>query len=457
MPEFSPEQLQEWAGGHWEGTTPRPVRAFAFDSRRLREGDLFVCLRTEQRDGHEFMDAAASAGAAGALVSHFRPEIDLPQLVVEDPLRALQKMAQAHRKTFSGPVVGISGSCGKTSTKDLLALLLGGKPAVHATEGNLNNLIGVPVTLLALDAERHQAAVVEAGINYPGEMKNLAAMIQPTHSIITIVAPAHLERLETLETVAREKAVLPQQVPAEGVVVFPYSLLQYEPFRNMQARCITPGEEKAAPARFSVEQQQDKTLVKLGGAAGEKTFSVRKVSHGMASNAALAIEMARALQVRDEQIQERLEKWAPAKHRGQFVTHGRARFYVDCYNANPSAMEDALSFFHELAQGSSPRLYIIGCMGELGRESASYHRKLGESLQLRPVDRAFITGADVDALREGIYAAGSQPNQVQCFGNILEIEPAVASHEGYVFLKGSRVYELETLLSRLAEHKEASC
>src|SRR5690625_2129388 len=152
---FGAKELKEWSGGSWTKEPAEPVRGFSFDSRRIEPGEIFLCLKTEERDGHDFIEAAAAAGAAAAIVAAPRPDSDLPQLVVEDPLRAFWKMAATHRKRFTGPVIGVTGSCGKTSTKDLLALLLGNSSSTHATEGNFNNLIGVPLTLLKLDPERH--------------------------------------------------------------------------------------------------------------------------------------------------------------------------------------------------------------------------------------------------------------------------------------------------------------
>lgn len=462
MPEFSPQQLQEWSGGSWCGPPAGTVRAFAFDSRRIREGDLFVCLRSEQRDGHDFMGDAAASGAAGALVARYRPEAELPQLVVDDPLRALQAMAAAHRRTFARPVVGISGSCGKTSTKDLLALLLGGRGKIHATEGNFNNLIGVPITLLQLDPERHGAAVIEAGINFQGEMAQLAGMIQPSHAIITLIAAAHLEKLHDLPTVAREKAVLPQAVPDSSQVVFPASCLQYEAFSRLSPAAIVvaeEGEQAEAAVRFSVAQEEQATVLQMRTSEGKASFTLRKTSHGMAANAALAITLARALGVGDEAIRERLAQWAPARFRGQIVERGRARLYVDCYNANPSAMEDSLAFFKEISADAPARLYVLGCMGELGDESARHHRELGRKLRLGARDRVFITGSDAEALREGLLAAGNKPEQVSLFGRIEEVEEEVARHEGFIFLKGSRAYGLEALVERTAaaDGKGASC
>jgi UDP-N-acetylmuramoyl-tripeptide--D-alanyl-D-alanine ligase len=213
MPTFAPQILAAWTGGRWTRLPEAPLTGFSADSRQLRPGQAFVALKTGRRDGHGFLAEAGRAGAVAALVAAAQADAALPQLVVPDPLTALQAIAREHRRSFAGPVIGISGSAGKTSTKDLLARLLGGeRGGVLATEGNLNNHLGVPLTLLRLDPRAHAFAVIEAGISAPGEMAALAAMIEPDAAVITLVAPAHLEALGGIEGVAREKALLPAAV-----------------------------------------------------------------------------------------------------------------------------------------------------------------------------------------------------------------------------------------------------
>ena len=169
MPAYAPEKLATWTGGSWTRIPGGPLTGFNQDTRTLRAGQVFVALKTDRRDGHDFLEDARKAGAAAALTAREVPGISLPQLVTADPLAAFQRIAREHRREFHGTVVGVTGSVGKTSTKDLLALLLGGAPDVLATEGNLNNFIGVPLTLTKLEAA-HRAAVIEAGISVRGEM-----------------------------------------------------------------------------------------------------------------------------------------------------------------------------------------------------------------------------------------------------------------------------------------------
>lgn len=465
MPRFDPQLLATWTSGNWTAVPVVPVIGFTMDTRTLRAGQVFVALRTDRRDGHDFLSQAAAGGASAALVARADPAVALPQLVVADPLAAFQAIAREHRCAFPGPVVGITGSAGKTSTKNLLALLLGGRepgtePAgggdVLATEGNLNNLIGVPLTLTRLDPAAHRFAVIEAGISEPGEMKRLANMILPDLSIVTLVAPAHIEALGSTEGVAAEKALLPAATRPGGIAVFPRQCAHYSPFRalGVDTLVIEPAEvvRPAAPPKdrvyFTVTHRGDETaLVIAYGEPPPLVFTCRRVSDGMAQNAVLAVCAALWLGVEPDDIRERLAGWAPAALRGEVRReHGRL-LYLDCYNANPAAMTDALDAFDGIAATVEPRLYVLGCMGELGAESAMLHRALGRSLCLRPGDHVCVIGDDAAQVRLGALEGGMPEEQIEVFADLEPVRARLADFRGAVFIKGSRRYRLETLVS----------
>jgi UDP-N-acetylmuramyl pentapeptide synthase len=494
---------------------------FCVDSRQIQRGQVFVAIKTDKRDGHDFIPAAAAAGAAGAIVAVADASSALPQLVVDDPLAAFQAIAREHRRAFPGRVIGISGSAGKTSTKDLLALLLGGEtcgvpateenlgrdrcgdglgsvaavasaaatstkcragsphPAVPesatgatagcgdpaqqgrvlATEGHLNNHLGVPLTLTRIDPARHDFAVVEAGISAPDEMAPLADMIEPDVSIITLIAPAHTEELGGIDGVAREKAVLPAATRAAGVALFSRETSEYEPFRDLGVRAMVieradvlrPAEPPKDTVYFTVTQRADETAVALAyGPPPPRNFVFRRVSDGMAQNAVLAICAALWLGVSPEVIQQRLRHWKPARLGGVFRrVSGRLLFLV-CYNANPSSMADALTVFDALATRDLPRLYVIGCMEELGDDAAAYHRSLGETLELRAGDRAFVIGANASDVRAGAIQSGVNADQIEIVASTAIVADVVQQWRGAVFVKGSRKYQLEKVLEQSA-------
>lgn len=485
MPEFSPEQLAAWTGGRW---TTQPVSAllgFSIDTRQIGAGQIFVAIKTDKRDGHDFLAAAEKSGASAALVAQPKAGLTLPQLVVADPLKAFQAIAREHRRQFRGPVVGISGSAGKTSTKNLLALLLaretaraGTSPVLHesvtpeastcstaakregdvlATEGNLNNHLGVPLTLTRLDPQRHHFAVIEAGISGPGEMAPLAAMIEPNVAIITLVAPAHTQELGGLGGVAAEKAVLPAAVRKGGLAIYPQSCAEFPAFRALTVpRLIAVRREHGRDgatqtaeykAFYSIDHQDDATFVTIDHEGRvPQTFEFRRVSDGMAQNAVLAICAALQLGISVPAIQERLREWQPARLRGELRRENGRLLYLDCYNANPASMADALDAFYAIAPGDEPRLFVLGGMEELGAESEMFHRALGRALRLRPEDFLCVIGDQADAVRLGVLENGSREEQVGVAKNVDEITPRVASWRGAVFVKGSRRYALERVV-----------
>ncbi len=455
MPFFAPDSLAKWTGGRWTVEPSAPLTGFTMDSRQLGTGQVFVALRTGKRDGHDFLAAAQSAGAGAALVARPDPAIALPQLVVADPLTAFQTIAREHRRAFRGPVIGISGSAGKTSTKNLLALLLGGPPAVLATEGNLNNHIGVPLTLTRLDGAVHQFAVVEAGISSPGEMQVLADMIEPDISITTLVAPAHLEELGGLEGVAREKARLPAAVRAAGVAIFPKQCDEFAAFHELgvrtmvveRAEVIRPTEPPKDKVYFAITQRGDSTALALAyGPPPPLVFTMRRVSDGMAQNATLAICAALWLGVPREVIQARLAAWAPAALRGEWRDEPGRRLFLDCYNANPASMADALGTFLAVAPANEPRLFVLGGMEELGVRAAEYHHALGRSVPLRPQDFLFVIGDNAPAVCAGALEGGGRAAQIAVVTTLEPIAERLAEFHGAVFLKGSRRWQLERAL-----------
>ncbi len=456
MPAFDPAQLARWTGGHWTKAPASTVGGFCVDSRQIRPGEVFVAIKTSQRDGHDFLGAAEAAGAIGALVAQPNPTVTLPQLVVADPLAAFQAIAREHRRAFRGPVVGISGSAGKTSTKDLVALLLGGATGgVLATAGNLNNQLGVPLTLTRLDPDRHSFAVIEAGISGPGEMKPLADMIEPDVSLITLVAAAHTEALGGLDGVAREKAMLPAATRASGLAIFGRATANFAPFRDLQVRSmvveradvIRPTEPPKDKVFFTITHRDDTTAIALAyGPPPPLTFTLRRVSEGMAQNAVLAICAALWLGVQRESIQTRLATWQPAAWRGEIRRDDGRLLYLDCYNANPASMLDALEAFTAIAPAEEPRLYVLGGMEELGAEAAAQHRALGRAVRLQSNDRLVVIGPHAPEVCAGVLDQGNYSSQLQILSSLEPAVAAVAEWRGAVFVKGSRRYQLEKVI-----------
>jgi UDP-N-acetylmuramoyl-tripeptide--D-alanyl-D-alanine ligase len=453
VPQFDPTHLATWTSGHWIQSPEVALSGWTIDSRRVQSGEVFVALKTEQRDGHAFLSAAATAGAAAALVSAPDPAVPLPQLVVEDTLIAFQKIALEHRRQFTGRVIGITGSAGKTSTKNLLAGMLGER--TWATSGNFNNHLGVPLSLLALDPAGHDFGVIEAGISGPHEMDTLAAMIEPDAAIVTLVDHAHTEGLKDLAGVAREKVKLPQAVPVPGDKIMPDPVARLAPFQGLADTQVVvrrvevlgrPAGENTA--EFIVTQGATETVIGyVAGSSAPETYTLVRTSDGMAQNAALAITAARRSGRSSEQVQAGLSAWRPAELRGEVRQQAGRLVYVDCYNANPAAMSDAASAFDGMTRrDGKARLFVLGGMEELGAESPALHEKVGRSLPLQPGDQLALIGTDADSLRAGAVAAGLPAENIEIVADATALRAKMRTFTGAVFIKGSRRYALETLL-----------
>lgn len=455
MNRFNPKQVALWSGGVWQATKmPESITGFCFDARKIKADECFVALSCGARDGHEFVQQALDNGAGSLLLE--RPQaVELPQLMVNDSLIAMGAIASGVRGQFSGTVVGITGSCGKTSTKEMLRLLLG-KTQTHATPGNWNNLIGVPMTLFGLDNDLHRSAVIEAGINQPGEMSALGSIIQADLTIVTNIGPAHLELLGSLENIAAEKSFLTAKSKADAPVALPLGAAGYPAFYEYADRAIVLAAEDEVIdmtpmhiVRYDLEisgADFSKLLLRDGNTV--QHFEIASLSRGICANAALAILAARYCGISDSDIKERLLEWSPALKRGRVEKCGKQTFYVDCYNANPASMVDAFAAFSRSISSEEPRCYVVGTMNELGENSADMHRETGSKIELRAGDKLFLVGPEslTRAFAEGTIKNGTNSGQIELVADVEMIKSTVANFSGNIFLKGSRSHQLEKIL-----------
>lgn len=455
MPIFRASALAEWTGGHWHrDQLPDTVVGFAFDARKLVAGDCFVALSGGARDGHDFCAQAEASGASALLVESVQA-IELPQLVVSDSLDAMAQIAKAVRAEFGGPVVGVTGSCGKTSTKEMLRWILG-VSKTHATAGNWNNRIGVPMTLYGLASEKQDFAVIEAGINQPGEMVELGAMIQADLCVVTMIGAAHLELLGSLDAVAFEKSALMAAAKPNAPLVTTNKVLNYAAFAPYAERAVVLV-PKSLDWSGSVAKVVNYELTDLGSGMTElrlafgqgiERFQIRSASEGICVNAALAITAGLQLGVGVAEVKAGIEAWEPSGNRGKILTTAAQTLYVDCYNANPSSMADALNAFVTHMDASLPRCYVLGAMNELGDAAAELHRETARQLKVREQDAVCLIGPKflTEAYTEGALAAGVSSDQVHTAENCETLKSLIADFSGAIFLKGSRSYGLESFV-----------
>ena len=420
MPFFKIDDLQNWTGGEWKNLNPekRPeIRGFTIDSRNVEKDFAFIAIKAT-RDGHDFASDAVANGAT-AIIAERELDVEVPVLVVKDSVKAFQIVAKLHRLRFDSPVVGITGSCGKTSTKEMLAKLTEWKNPL-ITEKNFNNELGVPLTLTRMDLRQNQLAIVEAGVGAPNQMRELAEMIEPDIAIITSVGLAHLERFEQIGNVAKEKSVLASCVAEGGWCLIHHNLLSWKAFDELTCRKAIVASSDAPEYkadlvfRYALGDVDANTIsIDMCVEGGDEFyFEIPRMTTGMIENALLAIAGALMLGAKEERIASILETFAPLPMRGSIVEMESAKYYIDCYNASPTSMRDALALFTKISENAEKRAYVLGTMAELGLASHPHHKDVGSHIQPRENDIAVLVGAFAEVYKTGLLENGWDENNI---------------------------------------------
>jgi UDP-N-acetylmuramoyl-tripeptide--D-alanyl-D-alanine ligase len=420
-----------------------PLRAVTTDTRAIEPGDLFVALRGDRFDAHDFLAEAVKKGAAALVVSDASRAagLDVPLFVVPDTLAALGLLGRERRRAWGGRVIAVAGSNGKTSTKELLRAALGASLRVHATTGNLNNQIGVPLTLLALpdDAE---VAVVEVGTNYPGEIALLRAIVEPDVALLTSIGEEHLEGLGDLAGVLREESAVFDGVP---LAITPAAQPEVAAAaRGRAARVIDAGLDAGTvrAAEWAMDRE-GRGMLTLDGV--RVTVPLRG-AHNL-RNAMLALVAARECGVSAEAAARGIAAMPTPSMRSAWEPLGRATLLNDAYNANPASARAALDLLDGLGAGRQ-RVVVLGSMRELGAAAPAMHAEV--------VRYALATGADVVA-GVGDFAAvlaplaGADPRIVFA-PDVDELWPLLAPRlapDAVVLLKASRGMRLERIVPYL--------
>jgi UDP-N-acetylmuramoyl-tripeptide--D-alanyl-D-alanine ligase len=435
------------------------VTGVSIDSRTCRPGDVFFAIHGVHQDGHAFIGHARARGATCAVVSHLPAGLgangEFAVVLVEDTTAALQRLGAYHRRRFVIPVVAITGSNGKTTTKELIATVLSARRRVLKPQGSYNNQWGVPLTLLALEP-LHEAAVFELGMNAFGEIAALAQLCQPTVGVVTTIAPAHLEGVGSIEGVQKAKGELVEAIPPDGVVV----LNADEPLvlalsARARSRVMTYGQADEADVRLGDVTAGDGGLV-FRLVAGNASADVRLPLAGRhnAWHAAAAAATGLALGVPLDEAAAALALAAPVKGRLVWREAGGVRVLDDTYNANPVSVRAALEALRDPA-GPGRRWVILGDMLELGAHTEPAHREVGAWLAALPVAGFAAVGPAMRLAAEAAHAAGCP--DVATFD-----EPAEAAlHVGARVVRGDRVLvkgsrgmrmerAVEVLLARLS-------
>ena len=404
-------RISELMQGSGEFDASAVATGYSIDSRTIQPGDLFFAVKGERLDGHDYVDAALVDGASAAVIrkdciSRFPVKKNL--LAVDDTLIALQSLGAAVRRIWGKKLVAVTGSAGKTTTKETIAHVLASKFRVHKSRGNFNNHFGLPLNLLQLEPE-HEIAVLELGMSHAGEITELARQAQPNLGVVTNVAPVHLEFFDSIAGIARAKYELIESLPAQGIAILNADDEYVSQFgRNFRGKVVTYGIRR--PADISAQKIDPR------GAAGtefdlvveglrERTTLPLVGEHNVL-NALAAVAVAMQFGFRPSEAAAALATMAPVEKRGEVVEVGTSTVLNDCYNSNPKALKamvDAL-----LSMPAPRHIVVAGEMLELGPTGAELHRECGRYMAERGVNRLIGVRGLAQALVEGAREAGLQ-------------------------------------------------
>lgn len=414
------------------------------DSRTQIPGDVYFALRGPNHDGHDFVPAVLANGAAAAVVE--KESGAARELIVPDALAALQRLGAWARCEWGGTVVGVTGSAGKTTTKDAIAHLLAVGIATGKTVGNFNNHVGVPLSILRLPNDC-RAAVLEMGMNHAGEIRDLAAIAKPQLGVVTNVGYAHVEFFDSIEGVAAAKRELIESLPADGVAVLNADDPRVREFRSVHAgRSVTFGFAGDADVRAeAVEESAGGTRFRALGT----DFETRTAGRHSVLNLLAAIAVAREFGIAPDQLREAVASFGVGKMRGERMEHNGITIWNDCYNSNPEAAQSMLDVLGETT--ARRRIAVLGEMLELGRAADALHRRLGRYAAEHGVDLLVGVRGHAREMVEAAREAGMTNGAARFFEDPAaagEYLRGAARSGDAVLFKGSRGVKVERALER---------
>lgn len=455
------QTIAEYAGGVLRcGDPTKRIKEIGSDSRAVGRDTLFLALRGDRFDGHEFVAAVAAAGAAGAMIEAGKVDASLPThfalIEVRNSLLAYQRLAAAYRRTLPCKLVAITGSNGKTSTKDLTAAVLASRFKVVKTHGNLNNHIGVPRTLLQISAQ-DEVAVVEMGMNHPGEIAPLASLAAPNVAVITNIGTAHIEYMQTQAAIALEKGRLAEAVDSTGHVVLPAE----DPFsesiaERTAARVVTVGFQRGDIRAEDVRPDANGTLFTL--VSGGERLPARLPVPGkhMVLNSLFAVAVGSLHGVSLRESLASLAEVSLTKGRLELKTVAGLKFLDDSYNANPDSMVAALETLARMPVAGR-RIAILGRMGELGSEAVPGNQRVGAAAAREQIDQVVAIGQDAEHLVQSAKAQGLQDaTAMESVEEAASWLSDFAQPDDLILIKGSRSAGLERVFTHLVQQRSAT-
>jgi UDP-N-acetylmuramoyl-tripeptide--D-alanyl-D-alanine ligase len=392
------------------------VQGYSIDSRTVNPGELFFAVKGERMDGHDFVAQALERGAAAAVVRKdqvTRYPATMPVLPVEDTLLALQTLATGVRRIWAKPLIGVTGSTGKTTTKEAIAQVLSARFRVLKSEGNFNNHFGLPLMLLKIEPE-HDVAVIEMGMSHAGEIAALAKIAQPEIGVVTNVAPVHLEFFDSIAGIARAKYELIEALPASGVAVLNADDEYVSQFgRDFRGKVLLYGQRASADVRaenIQARGAEGSTFDVVVGSCREKAVLHLMGTHNIYNAlAAVAVGLARGLT--PSEAVGALASLKPPEKRGQVVKLGNITVINDCYNCNPKALEAMVDTL--AAMPAQRRVVVAGAMLELGPTEEDLHRQAGEHIAAKKIDVLLGVKGPAQAMVEAAQHAGMRAEFVE--------------------------------------------
>ncbi|MAG92558.1 MAG: UDP-N-acetylmuramoylalanyl-D-glutamate--2,6-diaminopimelate ligase [Planctomycetaceae bacterium] len=427
-------------------------RSVSTDSRQLKQGDLFWALRGETHDGHEFLDEAHKQGAAGCVVADGRssgPD-ELPTVRVKDTLAALKAFARWHRNCQEARVVGVTGSVGKTTTRELIYSVLGGSLQGMRSPANFNNHLGLPLSLLSVH-DQHEFAVLELGASAVGEIRDLATVARPEIGVVTGIAPVHLSGFGSLQRIAQAKAELLASLPHSGVAIVPGD----DPFASQlaeAARCrvVRVGARKINSLQATdVRSQGDRLRVRIGSSK----FDVPGAFPHNLSSVLAAIAVGREFSLNDERIAAGLQSFQQASGRTKILQIGLWRVIDDTYNSSPVAVTAACNLLKHF-NTSQRKVLVLGDMLELGKHAPRFHRQAGRDAASVGLDSLLVLGKWADHVVEGAMESGLSANRItstQTHSKLFSALESTIQPGDVILIKGSRGMRMEQVVEKLRE------
>lgn len=426
------------------------------DSRSVAAGALFVALRGEVFDAHRFLADVAAKGVAAVIVEEVPDGLTVPAIVVPDTMVALGQIANWWRAQFAVPVIGVTGSNGKTTVKEMIAGILAtahGEAGRLATRGNLNNEIGVPLTLFRMDAQQ-QSAVIEMGMNHPGEIARLAAIAAPTIAMVNNAQREHQEFMHTVEAVARENGAVLAALPADGVAVYPHGDAYTPIWDGLAAgrRALRFGLTKAAEVSCTFRpndfgNEMFITIAEQGKDVEQFFVNLPAAGEHNVRNALAAIACTYAAGIALENIKLGLDTFAPVSGRLQKKAAANGAVVIDdTYNANPDSVRAAIDV---LAKAPAPRVLVLGDMGEVGTQGPQFHEEIGVYAEQQGIEQVLVTG------ELAVHMRGPSIRHFEQFDALLSAVDAAATSNATVLIKGSRFMKMERVVQHLIGLQQA--